>query len=201
MFCSNCGQQAPEDAKNCPNCGAPLGGGDKLNNLAKDVNSAFSNAERELGSAVQDVHQTLSSAGAPYGGEKLQTDRGLLSYIVLTIITCGIYSYYFIYKMAHDVNIACEGDGESTGGLVQFILLSFITCGIYSWVWYYKLGNRLSSNAGRYGITIQENGTTVLMWLIFGALICGIGPFIAMNILIKNTNRICEAYNRKHGLM
>lgn len=98
MFCSNCGQEAPEGAKNCPNCGAPLEGGDKLDNLTKDVKNAFDNAEKELGSAVQDIHQTISNAGAPYAGEKLQTDRGLLAYIVLTIITCGIYSYYFIYK-------------------------------------------------------------------------------------------------------
>ena len=102
--------------------------------------------------------------------------------------------------MAHDVNIACEGDGEQTSGLVAFILLSIITCGIYSWVWYYKLGNRLAANAPRYGLSFQENGTTVLLWFVFGALLCGIGPFIAMNILIKNSNRICNAYNRKYNL-
>lgn len=79
--------------------------------------------------------------------------------------------------------------------------MSFITCGIYAWIWYYKLGNRLASNAGRYGMTFQENGTTVLLWQIFGVLICGIGPFVAMHILIKNTNKICEAYNRSHGMM
>ena len=42
--------------------------------------------------------------------ERLQDDRSLAIYILLSIVTCGIYSYYFIYKMAHDVNIACEGD-------------------------------------------------------------------------------------------
>ena len=49
--------------------------------------------------------------------------------------------------MAHDVNVACDGDGENTSGLVAFILLSMITCGIYAWYWYYKLGNRLANNA------------------------------------------------------
>ena len=106
-----------------------------------------------------------------------------------------------IYKMAHDVNIACEGDGENTSGLVAFILLSLITCGIYAWFWYYNLGNRLAANGPRYGLSIQENGTTVLLWQIFGAFICGIGPFVAMHILIKNSNKICNAYNRAHGLM
>lgn len=127
--------------------------------------------------------------------------QGLASYIILSIITCGIYSYYFIYKMAHDVNIACEGDGENTSGLVAFILLSLITCGIYAWFWYYNLGNRLAANGPRYGLSIQENGTTVLLWQIFGAFICGIGPFVAMHILIKNSNKICNAYNRAQGLM
>ena len=31
------------------------------------------------------------------------------------------------YKMAQDVNTACEGDGESTAGLAAFIVLSFIS--------------------------------------------------------------------------
>lgn len=136
-----------------------------------------------------------------YAGERLKDDRGLLSYILLSIITFGIYGYYFLYKMAHDVNIACDGDGEKTSGVAAFIILSFITCGIYAWVWYYKIGNRLAANAPRYGIVITENGTTVLMWLIFGMLICGIGPFVAMHILIKNSNKICNAYNRAHGLI
>ena len=164
----------------------------------------FNSTEKELGSAINEVRQSFNgsnpnSGQGYYNGEKLKDDRGLISYILLNLITCGIYGYYFLYKMAHDVNIACEGDGQSTAGLVQFIVLSFITCGIYSWYWYYKLGNRLAANAPKYGMNFQENGTTVLLWLIFGLLLCGIGPFIAMYILIKNSNMICNAYNRAHG--
>ena len=132
---------------------------------------------------------------------RLKTDRGLLGYILLSIITCGIYSYYFIYSVAKDINVACEGDGKSTGGLLKFILLSFFTCGIYSWIWEYSIGNRLASNAPRYGLNFHENGTTIIMWNLFGLLICGIGPFIAMNIIIKNTNSICAAYNHSKGFV
>lgn len=195
MFCPKCGNQIPDGTKFCPNCGAETSATQQFVNAANNV---FNATEREMGSAINDVRQTFS--GAAYAGERLKDDRGLLSYILLSIITCGIYSYYFIYKMAHDVNIACDGDGESTSGLVAFIILSFITCGIYSWIWEYKLGNRLAANAPRYGMSFQENGTSVLMWCIFGALLCGIGPFVAMNILIKNSNKICNAYNRYHGL-
>lgn len=197
MFCPKCGNQIPDGTRFCPSCGAETSAAQQFVNAANNVLNA---TEKEMGSAINDVRQTFSNAGAAYAGERLKDDRGLLSYILLSIITCGIYSYYFIYKMAHDVNIACDGDGENTSGLVAFILLSFITCGIYSWIWQYKLGNRLASNAPRYGMNFQENGTSVLMWCLFGSLLCGIGPFIAMNILIKNSNKICNAYNRYHGI-
>lgn len=47
---------------------------------------------------------------------RIQTDRGLLKYILLTIVTCGIYSYYFIYKLAEDVNEMCKEDGQKDRG-------------------------------------------------------------------------------------
>lgn len=129
----------------------------------------------------------------------LDSNRGLFKYIILTIITCGIYSYWFIYKLAEDVNIMCDGDGKKTGGLIKFIVLSIITCGIYSWFWYYNIGNRLAENAPRYNLHFSENGTTILMWFIFGAFICGIGPFVAMNIIIKNTNSLASVYNSQRN--
>lgn len=192
MFCSNCGKEVPDSTKFCPNCGENLSVEKQVQDAAVDV---FERSEQEVGSAFNEIKDSFNGTSRAH----LKDDRGLLSYILLSIITCGIYSYYFLYKLAKDVNTACEGDGEKTSGLVAFILLSFVTCGIYSWVWYYKLGNRLASNAPRYGMTFQENGTTVLMWLLFGSLLCGIGPFIAMNILIKNSNKICNAYNRKYN--
>lgn len=135
-----------------------------------------------------------------YAPRRMPTDRSLLLVILLSIITCGIYSYYFIYCLARDVNEVCRDDGQKTGGLLVFILLSFITCGIYAIYWYYSLGNRLAANAPRYGLYFQENGNTILLWYLVGWLICGIGPFVAMYILIKNTNALCAAYNYTNGL-
>ncbi len=203
MFCEKCGAQIPDGSASCPACGAPLSVSRKLdnafNNAAGAAQNAFGHAEQQFGSAVNEMAQSFNGNGPTPGNGPLKTDRGLIIYILLGIITCGIYGYYFLYSMARDVNIACEGDGENTGGLVEFIVLSFITCGIYSIIWQYKLGNRLATNSFRYGMNFQENGSTVLMWDIFGSLLCGIGPFVGMNILIKNTNLICAAYNRVHG--
>ena len=197
MFCSHCGKELQPGIKFCPSCGADVSAESRV---VHSANKAFWEAEGELTNAVNEVRDTFQNGNAGYAGERLTDNRGLLSYILLTLVTCGIYSYYFIYKLAHDVNIACSGDGEETGGLLQYVLLSIVTCGLYSLYWEYKLGNRLATNAPRYGLTFQENGTTVLLWCLVGSVLCGIGPWVAMNILINNSNKICNAYNRYNNL-
>lgn len=142
MFCTKCGKQIPDSTKFCPYCGANCS---PEQDIASQASQVFNKAEQELGSAFNEVKQSFTGSNnqnnnqgysanqnysngynngtiPPYSGTRLKDDRGLASYIILSIITCGIYSYYFIYKMAHDVNIACDGDGENTSGLVAFVL-------------------------------------------------------------------------------
>lgn len=140
------------------------------------------------------------SQGTPvYGGNgrMLKTDRNVIIYLLLTFITCGIYSLFFFYHMIQDINTACEGDGQHTPGLLAFILLGIITCGIYDIYWYYKVANRLQQNAPRYNMFFTENGTSVLLWMLIGWLLCGIGPLVGLHIIMKNTNALCIAYNRR----
>lgn len=155
--------------------------------------------EKQTSQAGTENHNAVSypanaQGPAPFTG-KVQQNRSLFLVIILTLCTCGLYTYYFIYKLAKDMNTVCAGDGEKTPGMIKLFLLSMITCGIYAWCWYYKIGNRMAKNAPRYGITIVENGTTVLMWLLFGSCLCGIGSFIGVHIIIKNANTLCKAYN------
>ena len=161
-------------------------------------------AQQQARQAQQQAQYQQNYQNGAYQGQagygRMKTDRSLLMYILLTIVTCGISSWYFIYSIARDVNVLCAGDGQKTSGLLAFILLNLITCGIYSWFWYYSLGNRLAANAPRDGMYFQENGTTVLLWCLLGSFLCGIGPFVAMHILIKNTNALSAAYNQVNGL-
>ena len=129
----------------------------------------------------------------------MKADRSLVMYILLSLITCGIYSLYFIYSIAKDMNVICQDDGKNTTGLLMFILLSIVTCGFYALYWEYSLCNRMAANAPRYGMSFQETGTTLLLWYLVGWLLCGIGPFVAMYILIKNANELSKAYNQLNG--
>lgn len=188
----------------------------KMAVIAEALKKGAGDVQQQAGAAAAsaksayDAHQAQQQAqaaqyqaqaqAAGYPAVRIQTNRSLIAYILLSIITCGIYSYYFIYSIARDANTMCREDGEKTGGLLAFILLSFVTCGFYGLYWEYKLGNRLAANAPRYGLAFQENGTSVLLWYLVGMLLCGIGPWVAMYILIKNTNALAAAYNAANGL-
>lgn len=133
--------------------------------------------------------------GGAYVPTQLDTDRSIVAYILLGLITCGIYGLYMLHCMIQDVNVTCRGDGKETKGILEYILFGIITCGIYDYIWLYKFGNRIQENAPRYGMHFEESGTTILLWFVFGSLLCGIGPWIAMYYIIRNTNALNAAYN------
>ncbi len=210
MFCSQCGAQIAEGEKFCSNCGTPVGAGSEI--------KGFTYNEEEARRAENAANGVDASAGAgagfnaggnsgdqyyhaaPDGSIPLKADREFWIYLLLSWITCGIYSLIFMYELIRDVNTACDGDGETTPGLLQLILLSIVTCGIYSFIWHYKLGNRLSNNCKRYGYNVSEDGVTVLLWMIFSSWLCGIGTYVAKYIIISLTNKVCEGYNRTNDL-
>lgn len=129
----------------------------------------------------------------------MKTNRGLLKYILLTIITCGIYAIYFEYAFARDMNIVCAGDGKKTRGVLAQIIFSALTLGIYSLVWLYGVGERINANSFRRNMTSRCTGGSLLLWHIVGSLLFGVGPFVALYKRIHGLNDLCEAYNRGHN--
>lgn len=190
MFCPKCGSQVPDGTKFCPACGNPMAAVPQGGPVQPEPAPASASGGYVGQSPVPPVFN-------PYQRGPIKADRSLAAYILLSLVTCGIYGLYFFYRLAKDVNTMCEGDGETTPGLAAFILLTYVTCGFYAFYWYYKIGNRLSANASRYGLAFQENGTTVLMWCIVGYITCGIGNYVAMYFIIKNANAMATAYNSR----
>ena len=141
-------------------------------------------------------YQSQRQTSGVYTGP-LKTDRSLVLYILLGFLTCGIYQLYVFYTIMRDVNVACDGDGRHTPGLLEFILFGILTCGIYDLYWFYSVGNRLADNAPRYGLHFQENGTTILLWMLIGLLLCFIGSYVGIYFLLNNVNAICSAYNQQ----
>lgn len=203
----------------CHRCGSPLSASQHTageNDGENEVASSLDGFERgyeagfssgydaartdvpEPGNAVRGAANGPRVSSDAFVGQwrrPIRTDRNIVIYVLLSLLTLGFYSWYFIYQLVRDINVMCADDDEVTEGLAVYIVLSFVTCGLYSLYWIYKVANRLAANAPAYGLHFAENGTTVLLWWLVGSLLCGIGPLVAMYFIITNTNRMAEAYN------
>ena len=129
---------------------------------------------------------------------QLKTNRGLLKFILLSLITFGIYGLVFYSKVSTDINqIASRYDGKKT---MHFCLLAFIitpiTLGIGAIVWGHKISARIGKELARRGIGYEFGAETFWLWEVLGSLIY-IGPFVYLHKLCKAMNLLCEDYNVK----
>lgn len=77
--------------------------------------------------------------------------------VFLTIITCGIYGFYWIAVLNDDAN-EVTGHGTTSGGMV--VLFTIITCGIYGVYWSYKMGEKLDQ--ARFERNIPTGSQSIL---------------------------------------
>ena len=129
---------------------------------------------------------------------QLKTKRGLLKFILLSLITFGIYALVFYSKVSTDINlIASRHDGKKT---MHYCLLTFIvapiTFGIGAIVWCHKISARIGNELNRRGIAYSFGAETFWLWNVLGALI-GIGPLVYLHKLCKAMNLLSADFNAK----
>lgn len=127
---------------------------------------------------------------------QLKTNRGLLKFILLGIITFGIYPLVFYSCISSDINtIASRYDGKKT---MHFCLLLFIiapiTLGIGAIVWYHRISARIGAELNRRGINYSFGAGSFWGWDVLGCLIF-VGPFIYLHKLCKAMNLLSGSYN------
>lgn len=125
----------------------------------------------------------------------LKTNRGLLKYLLFSLITLGIYDLYIVHRAAKDANLA-DSSSKKVGGLIFFIFMSIITAGIYSFYWWYKVTEKFANVIRTSGAKPAITGGGFLLWEIFGSLII-VGPFIALYKFFKNWNASNALYNSR----
>ena len=136
--------------------------------------------------------QTVNTAPAL----QLNTTRGLVKFILLSIITFGIYALVFYSKVSTDINlIASRHDGKKT---MHYCLLVFIvapiTFGIAAIVWSHRISARIGHELARRGISYSFGAETFWLWNVLGSLIA-IGPFVYLHKLCKAMNLLSANYN------
>ncbi len=134
--------------KYCPNCGKEVKG--------------ETNFCPNCGGALKEEAKPVNKGNRPHI-EK----REIVTCILLSIVTCGIYGIIWFINMVDDVNRVCNDEKSNQSGGTVF-LLTLVTCGIYGFIWFYQAGERMYVAGQKYGMPISDNGTLYLLLMIFG---------------------------------
>ena len=125
----------------------------------------------------------------------LKTDRNYITFLLLNIITCGIYAIFLNPASGEDHNIIAARDGKKTMHycLVYFVLAP-LTLGIWGLVWFHQLSERMGDELRRRGIDYNFNASTFWLWNVLGSFIF-VGPIVYTVKYIKAINLLAEDYN------
>jgi len=133
---------------------------------------------------------------APAPLRRLNTKRGLVKFILLSIITLGIYSIVFWTGIGSDLNtLAGRWDGKKTMHYcLLFFLLGPITCGIGYLVWYHKVSGRMGSELKRRNIPYSFGAVDFWIFeiLLSFTVVC---PLIYIHKAAKASKLLAESYN------
>lgn len=111
-------------------------------------------------------------------------DRSVLLVIVLSIITCGIYSFVWMYQVTSELNEYTE-DYRLNPSLV--IVLTIITCGLYQFYWWYRINELMMRAQYQTGYSAPtDNKILFILLTLFGLSV------INMAILQSDLNRLWE---------
>ena len=122
---------------------------------------------------------------------------GLLKYILLSMITFGLYGIYSLAKVGDTLNItAGRYDGKRTMNFwLLFFIIGPITFGIGYIVWFHKMSARLGREMRRRGIATSFGAGTFWLWNVIGSIIV-IGPFVYLYKLFHSMNKLVANYNQ-----
>ena len=108
----------------------------------------------------------------------MKQNRSVAMCIVLTLVTCGIYGFYWMYCIHRDVQEVCSYPMQTEGGMV--IVFTLLTCGIYGVYWCYKMGQFLHEARGTPG---GSQAIAYLLLSLFGL------DIIALALMQSELNR------------
>ena len=182
MYCQKCGAELREGAAFCTGCGAKV--------------QAQEEARTDVPPQAVYQPQVMAPAAPVMPARQLNDRRGLLKFILLGIITLGIYPLVFYSGISENINVlASRYDGRKTMHFcLLFFLIGPITLGIAYFVWFHRISGRMGRELARRGIGYHFGAADYWLWNILGSLIL-VGPFIYVHKLAKASNLLAQHYN------
>jgi hypothetical protein len=94
--------------------------------------------------------------------------RSIALCIILSLVTCGLYSLYWFVVITDDLNTV-SGQPDTSGGVS--LLLTIVTCGIYGLYWAYRCGEKVDRAKQMRNIPASNGGVLYLILYMFGGII------------------------------
>lgn len=225
MFCPKCGIENVEGAKFCTVCGAafeietqpvevapaqpvapvaPVQPTAPVQQYAPVAQPQYAQPQYAQPQYAQPQYAQPQYAQPQYNAyaavplKHLKSDWNMVILLLLSLVTCGIYSYYFYYQISEDINtIASKYDGKKImNGLIAILILSPLTCGIYSFVWMHQISEKIGNELMRRGINYDFGAKDFWLWNVLGSFII-VGPFIYLHKLCEAMNLLAADYNTR----
>lgn len=169
-FCTNCGNQLTDGQSFCPNCGTPV---------TPPARNTVPPQEENIPPVTENVPPVTESVPpySPYSSPASDPgfsspfrapiqNRNIVTCIILTLVTCGIYGLYWYFCIIQDLNTVSEAKDSQTPGMI--LLLTIVTCGIYGWIWFYNAGERVDTIKVRNGESASNYNLIFILLAIFG---------------------------------
>ena len=115
--------------------------------------------------------------------------RSILMCVILSIVTCGIYSLYWFVMLTEDTN---RLSGRQSPSGITALLLTIVTCGIYGLYWAYQIGEALYSARMQRGYMGSNNN---VLYLVL-QLVCYVAGCAVMQ---NEINQIIDADMANYG--
>ena len=128
----------------------------------------------------------------------INDERSFIKFVLLSIVTLGIYEIWYQHHLTKDINELCKEDGKKNEGILLYFLLTLVTCGLFPIFWWYKAADRLSRAGVRESVSLDISGgrvlaVTVLSYITFGVL------FLYTHYMVMSAvNDLATNYNSKH---
>lgn len=110
--------------------------------------------------------------------------RGIITALLLSILTCGIYSIFWIIWINNELRR--ESNQKVDGGFMFFI--SLLTCGLGGIYWVYRIGMDLSL-VSKNSSQIKIESTEAVLYVILSLFGFGL---IALAIMQHRENMLCD---------
>lgn len=117
--------------------------------------------------------------------------KNIAVYIILSIVTCGIFGMYWLVVLNNDCNTVANEPNGTSGGIV--LLLTIVTCGIYGIYWCYKMGQNLDIAYQNRGMAPSNKSIILLVLAIFGLAI------VSYAIIQDDINKIIDIDSNNGG--